>query len=113
MVSGVGTRRAVGYLRVSTPGQAEEDRESLPAQEAQIRAYCQRMGLMQVATFVDVASGRRKDRQHYQKMVALVRGGGADAIVVQYLDRFGRDPREILRRVWELQELGVEVLATD
>jgi len=113
MVGGTSTRRAVGYLRVSTPGQAEEDRESLPAQEARIAAYCQRAGLMPIATFVDVASGRRDDRRHYQKMVALVRGGGADTIVVQYLDRFGRNPREILRRVWELQELGAEVVATD
>ena len=37
----------------------------------------------------------------------------ADVIVVQYLDRFGRNPREILQRYWELQDAGVSVVATD
>ena len=34
-------------------------------------------------------------------------------IVVKYLDRFGRNPKEIMRRYRELQDLGVEVVATD
>ena len=33
--------------------------------------------------------------------------------MVKFLDRFGRNPREILRRYWELQEHGVTVVATD
>ena len=40
-------------------------------------------------------------------------GGGADIIVVQFLDRFGRNPREILQRYWQLQDFGVSVVATD
>ncbi len=39
--------------------------------------------------------------------------GGADVIVVQFLDRFGRNPREILQRYWQLQDHGVSVVATD
>ncbi len=31
----------------------------------------------------------------------------------QYLDRFGRNPREILQRSWDLQDHGVTVVATD
>ena len=30
-------------------------------------------------------------------------------VVVLYLDRFGRNPREILRRYWELEEQGITV----
>jgi len=45
--------------------------------------------------------------------VEYVHGGGANVIVVQFLDRFGRNPREILRRYWELEEAGVKVVATD
>lgn len=106
-------KRAVGYCRVSTAEQAGERHSSLETQEARIRAHCQRLGWVPVATFVDVASGRRDDRLQYQRMVSYVMGGGADAIVVQFVDRLGRNPREILRRVWELQEHGVEVVATD
>jgi hypothetical protein len=36
-----------------------------------------------------------------------------DAVVVQFLDRFGRNPREILGRIWELEGLGVLVACTD
>jgi len=46
-------------------------------------------------------------------MLEYVAQGDADVIVVQFLDRFGRNPREILRRYWELEERGVKVIATD
>jgi len=62
---------------------------------------------------VDVVSGRRDDRKEYRRMVEYVLQGNAEVIVVQYLDRFGRNPREILQRYWELQDAGVSVVATD
>jgi len=37
--------------------------------------------------------------------------GGADVVIIQWLDRFGRNPREILPPVLELEEHGVEVRA--
>jgi DNA invertase Pin-like site-specific DNA recombinase len=46
-------------------------------------------------------------------MLEYVSQGGADVIIVQFLDRFGRNPKEILRRYWELQDRGVSVVATD
>ena len=46
-------------------------------------------------------------------MVQYVLEGGADVIIVQFLDRFGRNPREILQRYWELQDHGVSIVATD
>jgi len=46
-------------------------------------------------------------------MLELVRRREADVVVVQFLDRFGRNPKEILQRYWELEELGVSVVATD
>lgn len=50
--------------------------------------------------------------KEYQRMLGFVLKGGADVVVIQWLDRFGRNPREILRRYWELEEHGVEVHAT-
>jgi len=46
-------------------------------------------------------------------MVDFAMSGDADVVVVQYLDRFGRNPREILRRIWEFQDVGIEVVTTD
>jgi len=46
-------------------------------------------------------------------MVEYVLQGGADVIVVQFLNRFGRNPKEILQRYWQLQEHNVSIVATD
>ena len=107
------TQRAVGYLRVSTPGQAGEQHISLETQESRFKEYCQRQGLLPDPQFVDVVSGRRDDRKEYRRMVEYALTGAAEVIVVQFLDRFGRNPRELLQRYWELQDAGVSVVATD
>ncbi len=39
--------------------------------------------------------------------------GNAEVIVVQFLDRFGRNSREILQRYWQLEDFGVQVVTTD
>ena len=100
---------AVGYFRVSTMNQAGERHVSLETQEASFRAYCTTKSLVPVATFTDIQSGRRDDRIHYQAMLHYVVQHNVGHVVVLFLDRFGRNPREILRRYWELEELGIAV----
>ena len=46
-------------------------------------------------------------------MVNYVLEEDIDVVLVQYLDRFGRRPQEILSRIWTLGEQGVSVEATD
>jgi site-specific DNA recombinase len=113
MTTALKTKRAVGYVRVSDPHQTGERHSSLETQEASYLNYCKIHNLSPTGTFIDVVSGRRDDRKEYQRMVEFVMQGGGDVVVVKFLDRFGRNPREILRRYWDLQEHGVSVLATD
>jgi len=113
MTIGILTQRAVGYFRVSTPGQTGERHSSLETQESHYHQYCLQYNLTSIATFTDVVTGRRDDRKEYLRMVDFVSQGNADVIIVEFLDRFGRNPREILRRYWELEENGVKVVATD
>ncbi len=113
MTTGILTQRAVGYLRVSSGRQTGERHSSLETQEAHFKEYCERHDLTPVSTFTDVVTGRRDDRKEYRSMLEYVTQGGADFIIVQFLDRFGRNPREILRRYWELEEHGIKVVATD
>ena len=113
MTASIATKTAVGYFRVSSPGQTGEHHSSLETQEARFQEYCQRQNLLPIAIFVDVVSGRRDDRKEYLRMVAYCKEHRPDEIVVQYLDRFGRNPREILQRYWDLQDHGVTVVATD
>jgi DNA invertase Pin-like site-specific DNA recombinase len=113
MTTAVKAKRAVGYFRVSDPHQTGERHSSLETQENRYLNYCKQNHFSPVATFTDVVTGRRDDRKDYLRMVEFVMHGGADIIVMQYLDRFGRNPREILRRYWELQDHGISIVATD
>ena len=113
MTTKMSTKRAVGYFRVSSTGQTGDHHSSLETQEAHYQEYCGRSDLLSVRTFTDVQSGRRDDRREYRQMVDLVLEGNVEVVVVQYLDRFGRNPKEILQRYWELESHGVGVLATD
>ena len=106
-------QRAVGYARVSTHQQTGDHHASLETQEAHILAHVTNSDYRHVQTFVDVLSGRRDDRPEYQRMVEFVKAGGADVIIVQYLDRFGRNSQEILTRIWQLRDFGVTVQVTD
>lgn len=86
------TIRAALYARVSTPGQAEDDRVSLPMQQAEFLRYCERRGyepLQQV--YLDVMSGARADRPDYQRLLEDARAGRFDRIVAYDVTRFGRD----------------------
>ena len=113
MTTTLATKRAVGYLRVSSTGQIGERHSSLETQEARFYEYCTHKNHYPVTTFVDVVSGRRDDRKEYNRMVDYAISGNADVIVVQFLDRFGRNPKEILRRYWDLEERGISIVATD
>ena len=108
-----GAKRAVCYRRVSSTGQTGERHSSLETQESQYLQYCDSRNYIPIKTFEDVISGRRDDRRDYLRMVDFVKRGGADVVVVQFLDRFGRNPKEILRRYWDLEDHGVSVEATD
>ena len=105
----IATRTAVAYLRVSSAGQAGERHVSLEVQQAAFQDYCERDHLTSLAVFIDVASGRRDDRPAYQRMLDYIAQNPVDVVVVLFLDRFGRNPRAILRRYWQLQEAGTTV----
>ena len=109
MTTAVRLEDAVGYFRVSGPRQAGEKHVSLEVQAAAFADHCRSLGLSPVTTFTDIATGRRDDRAQYRAMLAYVVEHGIGNVVVLYLDRFGRNPREILRRYWELEEQGITV----
>lgn len=105
--------RCLTYIRVSSKEQAAGDRYSLPEQDRRLREHAGQRGYTVVGAHQDVESGRRDDRASYQQMLTRLRRGEADVVLVRWLDRFGRNPREILSRIWELEDLGIRVEASD
>jgi DNA invertase Pin-like site-specific DNA recombinase len=89
--------RAVGYVRVSTEGQAT-DGVSLEAQQAKVKAYCDLNGLELLHVYSDAGiSGKRADnRPELQKALDAICNRNADALVVHKLDRLARNTIDAL-----------------
>ena len=99
MVTSISHKIYVGYIRVSGDKQVGEGHSSLETQESRIREVVKQNGGLVVRLFQDVQSGRRNDRIEYQNMVRYVLEEQVDVVLVQYLNRFGRNPQEILQRI--------------
>ena len=87
----VTTRRAIGYVRVSTDMQASEG-ISLEAQQAAIEQYCSLHGLKLVAICKDVLSGGKDQRPGLQDALRTLERSG-DVLVVVKFDRLSRSIR--------------------
>ena len=101
---------AIGYIRVSTAGQAEEG-VSLDAQEAKIKAWAEANGAAAVRIFRDEAiSGKRADnRPGLQAALEAVSAG--DALVSYSLSRLSRSTRDTLDIAEELQQRGADLVS--
>ena len=84
------TVRAAIYSRVSTEGQDTEDKTSLSEQVASCEAWAASRGLEVVGYYQDVASGVRRDRPEWLRMLADVRAGRLTHIIAWSSDRLAR-----------------------
>jgi DNA invertase Pin-like site-specific DNA recombinase len=86
------TKRAIGYCRVSTAGQAE-DGVSLDAQRAALTAWAERAGFELLDIEVEVVSGGAElsKRSGLLRALARLAEERAEALVVYKRDRLARD----------------------
>jgi DNA invertase Pin-like site-specific DNA recombinase len=99
--------RYVAYLRVSTEGQGRSGL-GLEAQRAAVGAHAATAGGRIVSEFVEVESGRRKDRPQLAAALGGCRATRA-TLVIAKLDRLARN----VAFVSNLMESGVEFVAAD
>ena len=99
--------RWIAYFRVSTNGQ-EQSGLGLEAQQHAVADYLRRAGGSLVARFVEVESGRRKDRPELRAALAACRVHQA-RLLVSKIDRLSRDAALLL----SLRDAGVEFVAAD
>ena len=86
--------KAIGYVRVSTQGQAE-DGVSLDAQEAKVRAWADLNGAEVVIFRDEGISGKRSDNRP-GLVAALDAVGKGDALVCYSLSRLSRSTKDTL-----------------
>lgn len=87
--------RVVGYIRVSTEGQADGG-VSLDAQRAKLEAYAVAMDLELVALIEDAgASAKTLNRPGLQRALGMLDAGEADGLLVAKLDRLTRSVKDL------------------
>lgn len=88
--------KAIGYIRVSTEGQAKEG-VSIAAQEKKIRAYADIHDIKIVGIISDGGvSGKSLERDGMNKLLELVSNHKIDAVIVYKLDRLSRKTKDFL-----------------
>ncbi len=96
--------RAAIYARVST----KDGRQDTENQLRQLRAFAETQGWTVVHEFVDRASGKRSDREQFQKMFAAASRREFDCLLFWSLDRLSREGTvETLNHLQRLTGYGV------
>jgi site-specific DNA recombinase len=100
------------YLRVSTPGQAEDDKASLGEQEQRCRHHCEAKAYPVVAVYSDIGSGASKKRPQFQQMLRDTKAGMFDVIVAWKADRLARgiSPCAALYEALENTNVAIETV---
>ena len=103
---------AVVYLRVSTDGQAQEDKYGLSTQWEDIANYAKQNNTNIVETYTEAGvSGSLIDRPMLNKLLKDAEAGKFQYVVVAKLDRVARD---LMAQLWiekELLRKGVEIIS--
>src|SRR3990167_431292 len=113
-------KRAAIYVRVSSERQADADRVSSQAQEADSRTYCEAHGYAVVDIYRDTEkyrvggrmvepSGTRSDRPQLKRMIADAHAGRFEVIVAWREDRLYRSYRPMLDVLECLEQTGMEI----
>ena len=107
-------QRAILYTRVSTDEQADRG-YSLPAQEAQLRKYCEIQGITAVDHFQDDASAKSFNRPAFHRLLESVKAHrrSIDLLLIVRWDRFSRSIEESYRMLRQLADQGIEVRAVE
>lgn len=101
------TRPAIAYFRVSTARQGESGL-GLEAQQSAVEQFAVASQMELLDAFVEVESGKKKDRPQLAAALATAKKAGA-VLVIAKLDRLARN----VAVVANLMESGVDFVAVD
>jgi DNA invertase Pin-like site-specific DNA recombinase len=96
--------RTALYARVSM----KDKRQDTENQLSQLRQFCETQGWTVTEEYVDRASGKRSDREQFQKLFVDASQRAFDVVLFWSLDRFSREGvRETLNHLERLTGYGV------
>ena len=92
------------YIRVSTADQRTD------SQQVELEQFCRLRGYTNQRVFIERESGAKVTRPQLDALMALVRSGKVDRVVVYKLDRLGRSLTHLALIISELERLGVPLI---
>ena len=106
-------KKAVGYLRVSTPGQAAEDRYGLEEQESLISEYAEANGYSVDDWYTDGGvSGVKEDRPAMNALLyGDIQNPPIEAVIVAKSDRIARDIKLYYYYMMLLEKKGIALIS--
>ncbi len=107
-------KKAALYARVSTPGQGEENKASIPEQIARTEKYCQEKQYTIADRYVDIGySGAKKNRPEFQRMLNDARSSKFDVIVCWKADRLSRGMYPAAALMEVIEPIGISLEAVE
>ena len=100
-------KKYFAYIRVSTVKQGERG-SSLTEQKSAIEAYAARGGLTVVGWFEEMETAAKQGRRLFSQMMAQLRAGKADGLIVHKIDRSARNLRD-WADLGDLIDRGIDV----
>jgi DNA invertase Pin-like site-specific DNA recombinase len=94
------------YMRVST------DDQRLDSQQRELKRYCQHRGWTNLHFYADKLSGSKASRPALDEMIADLRGGKLERLIVYKLDRLGRSLIHLALILDELSRTKVPLICT-
>lgn len=106
-------RNAIGYIRVSTEQQANDDKYGIEVQKKEILMYANDNGYAIVDWKVDTVSGAKDDRPGLNSILyGDVRNPPFEAVIVFKNDRLARDTKLYFYYLYTLEKKHIKLLST-
>lgn len=106
------SKTAVGYARVSTTSKGQKT--SISTQRDRIKSYCASKGWSLERFFQDKgSSGKDVERSGFNSLKEFLEKEEINALIVTNLDRFSRNPRDVISEIDRLNDIDVDFVSID
>lgn len=108
-------RHCFAYVRVSSDGQKGEDKDGLKRQLRAISKFAESQGYKVTKVFSDEGvSGTmpHNARPEFKRLLAALYGDGIHTVVIEDVDRLGRDAEVILNAIGDFKRAGFTLLTS-
>lgn len=107
-------KKAIGYIRVSTEGQAGDDKYGIDAQKEKILSYADQHGYVIMKWFCDEMSGTSDDRPEWNRIVNgdEITNPPYEAVIAFKSDRIARDTKLYFYYLYVLEKRNVQMIST-